>query len=351
MPRIALFVLLLALVPAPGSALEAAPVRLVFVGDNLLGVSMGTRMAQAGPDYPYALVADYLRSADFCFGNLECPLTNAVIPTTGKDPAKVEAKIEFVFRADPTLSGEALERAGFDCLSVANNHAMDFGPDGMRETLATLQSHGIVAAGGGTNITAAMAPRFFELPDLTVGVLAASMINPIGSPATADRPGDYCVPKAWTTTLEQQIRALDQRADLVILSLHWGVEATMVPTDYQRDVAAAAIAAGADLIIGHHPHVLQPVVFDGQHVIAYSLGNFCFTGKSHTMPTAILEVSATREGIQDCRLVPILITEGRPAFSQDPHVLDLLSILAPGIAVADSLALPAYNPPDDHGYF
>lgn len=323
-------ILLVLLCCAPGSATDR-PIRLLFTGDNLLGGRMDSYLRTEGPAYPYALVQPILAGADLTFGNLECPLTTAAIPTTGKTPENLALRKDFIFRADPVLGGTALSLAGFDVVSLANNHAMDYQAAGMLETLETLEGRGIIAAGGGRNWDYASCPRIVTVQGIRVAILACSMINPIGSPALIDQAGSYAVPKMWTPFLQEQVEALNRKADIVVLTVHWGTEATPVPEKYQVKVAQAAIDSGADLVIGHHPHVLQPVKLHGKGAIAYSLGNFCFTGKAKSIPSAILEATVTADGLEGIKLYPVLVENGRPRWTKDRWTLSVLDQLAPGI--------------------
>ena len=330
-PRLILALLVLLCCPPPAAADQPRPIRLLFTGDNLLGGRMDTLLRTHGPAYPYAHVAPLLAGADFAFGNLECPLTTALVPTAGKSVESLEAKREFLFKADPVLGGQALAMAGFDLVSVANNHAMDYQAVGMEETLRTLDRLQIRAAGGGYTWNQATSPRIVTLQGIRIGVLACSMVNPIGSAALPDRAGMYTAPKCWTPFLKSQVEALDRKTGLVVFTVHWGTEATPVPEPYQVKIAEAAIEAGADLVIGHHPHVLQPVRRHRGGVIAYSLGNFCFTGKAHKLPSAMLEATVDESGLRDIRLYPILVEHGRPRWTGDHGTVTLLDRLAPGI--------------------
>lgn len=319
---------------APGKT-TGGPLRLLFGGDVLLGGRMTAQLQRHGAAYPSAQVQPILAEADLIFGNLECPLTRATEVTLGKDPEKLATGLDFVFKADPQLGGAALQAAGFTVMSVANNHAMDYRAAGLLETLKTLEQRNIVAAGGGATWHAAVAPRILTIRGQRIGVLACSMINPVNSGAGETTPGIYAVGKHWNPFLQEQVETLRRKCDLLIFSIHWGVESTPLTEPYQEAVATAALAAGADLVIGHHPHVLQPFERRGEQLIAYSLGNFIFPGKSPVLPSALLEVSwdpaaRTLEPL----LYPLVLKDGVPEPTADATIRRTIATLAPGLPLA-----------------
>jgi poly-gamma-glutamate capsule biosynthesis protein CapA/YwtB (metallophosphatase superfamily) len=241
-------------------------------------------------DSCFTAVSALLRGAELVFGQLETSLADAGV----RLPQARHAVL-----TQPAVAG-ALARAGFDVISCAGNHCMDWGPGAFRETLAHLRAAGIEVVGAGENIAAARRPVVRTLRDGTrVAILAYSSILPAAYWAEAARPG--CAPLRAHTHYEQvepdqpgtpprihtfahrgdlaameaDIRAARRDADVVLVSHHWGIHFVRASiADYQREVARAAIAAGADAILGHHAHILKGVeVIDGRPVF-YSLCNF-----------------------------------------------------------------------------
>ena len=204
------------------------------------------------------------QSADLVFGNLETP----VAPLIGKPG------LPYVFNAPAELPQD-LKRSGFTILSTANNHAYDQGAKGLLETQTRLEVDGLVSIGSGRDHTRSMAPRILESHGIRIAFLAwTDLLN-----LSFNREGQG----PWVNQLDEAeaceiVRAARQQADAVVVSLHWGNEDQHVPTQRQREVAAKLFEAGADVILGHHPHVLQPLEVleqDGRRVaVAYSLGNF-----------------------------------------------------------------------------
>jgi poly-gamma-glutamate synthesis protein (capsule biosynthesis protein) len=243
------------------------PVRvvLVAVGDILMHQDVQTVAARKGGFEPlWEEVIPLFQSADLVFGNLETP----VAPLLGQ-PGEA-----YRFNAPDPLPG-ALKRSGFTLLSLANNHAYDQGVRGLQETLGRLEAAGLVPLGSGLDQSRAGASRILERNGLRIAFLAwTDLLN-----AHLNRVGKG----PWVNTLEddeavEAVRAARLQADIVVVSLHWGREDRHDPSLRQRAVAARLIDAGADLILGHHPHVLQPLEVretGGRRVaVAYSLGNF-----------------------------------------------------------------------------
>ncbi|MBI5785865.1 MAG: CapA family protein [Rhodocyclales bacterium] len=242
---------------------QAEPVRLVFVGDVMLDDGPG-KVVAAGRD-PLAPFAALLADADYRIANLECPLA-----TTGKAiPTKI-----YTFRADPRAV--RVLKGRFDAVSVANNHSGDYGRAAFLETLAVLDGARIRHFGGGRNLVEAHAPLWIEQKGLRIAVLGYDEFLPRAFEAGADYPGI-----AWSedSHVISDIRAARAAgADIVIPFMHWGWEYEDGPNARQRQLAHAMIDAGADAVVGGHPHVTQGAeVYRGKPII-YSLGNFVFDG-------------------------------------------------------------------------
>lgn len=252
--------LLLQLVLAPA---HAEPVRLIFAGDIMLDDGPG-RVVASGRD-PLAPFAALLADADYRIGNLETP-----IATTGKP---TESKI-YNFRAHPRVL--RVLKGRFDALAVANNHSGDYGQAAFLETLDQVKSVGIVPFGGGRNLTEAHRPLWIEKHGLRIAVLAYNEFKPRSFAAGPHWPGI-----AWSedSLVVADIRAARAAgADVVIPFMHWGWEREPAPTERQRYLARLLIDAGADAVVGGHPHVTQGTENYRGKPIIYSLGNFVFDG-------------------------------------------------------------------------
>ncbi|MBC7242262.1 MAG: CapA family protein [Anaerolineae bacterium] len=299
-----------------------ATVRLAFVGDIMVGRHVGEIIVQQGMSYPFAHVAPILHSADLAFGNMESPLTTAPRVAGGYD-----------LRADPSLA-EAVALAGFDLLSVANNHATDNGRPGLLETIQALADWGMASVGCGENRETAQGPWRTEINGLRLSFFAYEGLRATYQ-ASASAAG--CM---WLDpeTAGRAIAEARPDSDLIIVSVHWGEEYHSLPNAYQRRVAQQLADAGADIIIGHHPHVVQPVEWvqgkDRAHptLVAYSLGNFLFDQwfSEETMQSTVLLVVAGRDGVREFGLVPTLSQHGRVTLAEGAPAEAVLGRLLPG---------------------
>ncbi|HEY5040070.1 MAG TPA: CapA family protein, partial [bacterium] len=177
------------------------------------------------------------------------------------------------FRVDPS-SALGLAHAGFKLLTIANNHTMDYGVTALQSTLDALDKNGLKHAGAGINLSAAREPAWFEMKGKKIAVLAYSLTEPTEFWATNDRAG--CAPADGNVMKEDIQAARAKGADLVFVCCHWGQEKKTRLRAYQPTLAHLAIEAGADAVVGHHPHIWQNLeVYQGKP-IAYAIGNFCF---------------------------------------------------------------------------
>ena len=252
--------------PPPAPPPPPPAVELVAVGDILMhqDVKRAALESGQGPAGLWTAMEPLLRSADLAFANLETP----VAPASGQ-PGR-----PFLFNAPEDLPA-ALKASGFAVLSTANNHAYDQGVAGVRETLERLAAAGLVAVGSGATRAEAERPRIVQAHGLKVAFLGfTDLFN-----RNLNRgPGQPWVCPLDPDAAAAAVRAARTQADAVVVSLHWGVEYSHQPTPRQRAVAAQLAEAGADLILGAHPHVLQPVEVirtgDRRTVVVYSMGNF-----------------------------------------------------------------------------
>lgn len=252
----------LALVAGAARAADA-DVSLIFVGDVMLDDGPG-RLIAAGGD-PLAKVAPLLAGADYRIANLECSVSTRGQGLPGKP---------YAFRASP----DALRvmQGRFDAVAVANNHSGDFGSEAFVDTLEHARRAGIQAFGGGRNLREAHAPLWIHRNGLRIAVLAYNEYKPRSFEAGASRPG-----VAWSEDDEviSDIRAARKAgAHIVIPFMHWGWEGRPVPSLRQRALARRMIDAGASLVVGGHPHVIQDAELYRGRLIVYSLGNFVFDG-------------------------------------------------------------------------
>jgi len=244
------------------------------VGDIMLGRRVGKSLERRGdPGAVFAPLADRLASADVTVGNLESTLSRAGAPRQGGDS----------FAANPEVL-VGLRSAGFDVLSIGNNHLGDFGPRAISHTIDRLIDGGFAIAGGGKNLDQARAPAIVERKGVRIGFIATDSIGetPAASPSRAGTNRVNAPPRTGPLdrkSLERvadDIRSLDAKADIVMVMPHWGTQYTHVPEKSQRQLAGAFADAGADVVVGGHPHWVQGWETMGDATIIHSLGNFIF---------------------------------------------------------------------------
>lgn len=246
---------------------------IAAVGDVMMPLSIQYAAARNEHGYGplFEKIASELSAADITFANLETPIDDT-LPVSGYPK----------FNAHPALL-LALKKAGVDIISVANNHAMDAGSEGLKRTLNNIEAANLVFTGAGRTKAEASAIRYLKARDISLAFLAFTYDTNERLPKKSpDAPGVNILGIASEADLGRasvMVRQARSGADLVIVSLHWGDEYATRPSTWQRRAASELVEAGADIVLGHHPHVLQPIesieAADGRiGLVAFSLGNF-----------------------------------------------------------------------------
>ncbi len=294
--------------PAPTETkTPVTEVRIAAVGDIMLGGTAAPEMQKYGYDYPFERTQSILKQAQIVFGNLEGPLTDGGANETPK---------KYVFRSPPDKVAPALARAGFNIVSLANNHSLDYGPQGLEDTRAALEKAGIHGIGAGRNLAEARTAVYMKAGGSTVAFLAYSLTFPEEFWAGPDKPGTAF---GHEQHVREDVAAARAKADIVVVSFHWGQEGKTELRDYQVQLAHAAIDAGANAVVGHHPHVLQGVEHYKQGVILYSLGNFAFGSFSNTATRSVIAQLTFRDRQwNELRLVPINVKNAEVVFQPRP---------------------------------
>lgn len=258
--------------PPPAPAAGPRAWRLLAGGDVLMD-----RSEAAGFD-PFARIRPRLASADLALVNVEM-----AVAATGTPAPK-----GFVLLAPPSAAA-TMAAAGVDAGNLANNHVLDYGPDAMAETIAHLRAAGVAPVGAGPDVAAAFATAGFNVGGVRVAVMGTSRIVPAGW-AAGEGPG---IASAYAEgRLLRAVRAARRIHDAVVVMIHWGVEGDPCPGEDQERLGAALVSAGATVVLGSHPHVLQPVAARGDGLVAFSLGNFVWHRRSGRFgETGVLEVA------------------------------------------------------------
>lgn len=297
-----------AVIPTPPEVASSEPtssggqVKLTFVGDVLMASKVEDILKQKGYDYPYTNVKDFLSKPDYTIANLETPITTRGI---------VQNK-DYVYRSSP-MSLPALKASGIDLVNLANNHVMDYGTEGLLDTMDALDQEGVKRVGAGKDLEEAYRPVIVEKAGVKIAFFGFSRVVPEASWKAG--PGHPGVAETYSYKLPvEAIQKAKESADLVVVVTHWGVERSDNPDKNQKDLAHRYIDAGADLIVGGHPHVLQGFEQYKGKWIAYSLGNFIFTTNDtpKTWETVILEAACSKDKQCDIHLVPILTKAALP---------------------------------------
>jgi len=273
-------------------------VSLVAVGD--ISYSRGVERIvrkQNNINYPFLKIRDYLKNADLTFGNLETPITQGPeIPD-----------FEMIFRSNPGTE-QALKQAGFSILSLANNHTPNFGEKGLKDTFNFLKNVGVKHVGAGQNELEAYQPAYIEKKGIKFAFLAYNDTDVVSAyyEASVNRAGTAFM---RVDKMTEAVKGAKQKADFVIVSMHAGIEYVGKPNNSQINFAHAVIDAGADLVIGHHPHVVQTMEkYKGKYIF-YSLGNFVFDQPQlrETKEGLAIKVYFAKKEINKISLLPVVM--------------------------------------------
>lgn len=276
---------------------------------------------------PLGAVAKIFRTADLAYANLEVPLTNAGTPTTRKTAPELRAKQQFILRADPAHIRN-LGACGLDFVSLGNNHAMDYGVRGLRQNAALLSKEGIQFTGAGMNSRDAEKLIFKNVKGLRVGMLSFLGFRTSSARAKCTPAGNDSAGVAELvldrTRLIRAVKSAKRVCDFLVVAMHWGAEKKTVPDAYQVAAARAWIEAGADLIIGSHPHVLEGAEIYRGKLILYSMGNLA---SSKPGATALVRLRLLRTKITSMEIIPASISGGRVALAKRGTDFSILSKL------------------------
>lgn len=299
---LSIFVFSLALAKASFGQ-EPIPIRIIFAGDTHFQWAVQDQIQKGGTKAPFKAILPFFKTADFRIVNLETAIATKGEPLPGKS---------HIFNSPrDNLSG--LQFLGVDLAVLANNHSMDMGAEGLADTISNLRHFGIPSVGSGMNDAEAVAPFFTEIRGVKIAILAFNEIEEGGIVSGPDSAGVATASKHGVLA----IRAAKRQADVVIVSLHWGMEYLALPEAAQRRLAFQLIQAGADMIVGHHPHIPQGMEIAKDSVVLYSIGNFLFGSANHFQThnlVAEILISQESKTINAVRLHPVFgrFRDGQP---------------------------------------
>ncbi len=279
-------------------------VTLAFAGDTNFNNQLGA--LRSSPGTVLSAIAPTLSAADVTMLNLE-----AALGTGGSPQPK-----KFTFQV-PAQAIDAVKAAGVDVVTMANNHGMDFGPVGFADSLRIERESGFPILGIGADDTEAYTPWVTEAKGQRIGFIGANDIfdDNLRSAWTAapGHPGLASAEEAHQERLAQEVRTLRPEVDTLVVFLHYGTETQLCPNARQKELVELLTGAGADIVVGSHPHRLQGVGYHGQQFVAYSLGNFAFQANSpEGAATGVLMVTATGRRIDGYTWTPAVIRSSIP---------------------------------------
>lgn len=269
-----------------------------------------------------------MRSADIMMLNNEFPYSEGGAPLEEK---------QFTFRARPSTVSY-LNDLGVDIVSLANNHAYDYGESALMDTMAVLESAGIAYVGAGRNLREASRPVYYIINNMKIAIVSATQIERLDNPDTRGATDSSAgVFRCWNgDNLLETVREADENSDFVIVYLHWGTE-NVTEIDWAQEKQAPEVAAaGADLIIGAHPHCLQPIGSVQGVPVIYSLGNFWFNSK--TVDTGMVKVTIDENGLRSCQFLPCLQQGSRTELlhgEEKMRVLNDMRNMSTGVQIDD----------------
>ncbi|UCB51580.1 MAG: CapA family protein [Candidatus Zixiibacteriota bacterium] len=278
---------------------DTSLIELVAVGDVMLARGVNRRILEEGPNFPFEKTRWITSLADIAFCNLE----GAISPRATRN----FKNNRFCIKPE---EAKGLSFAGFDVVSLANNHMFDCEKKGIVSTIDFLEQEQIKFTGAGKTPAQALRPAILDLKSTRIGFLAYNAYPMDWIVLKKDQPA---IAFYDSNRAVKAIEKLKKKADVVIVSLHWGDEYRKKPNHRQVKIAHRLIDAGADLILGHHPHVLQPIEEYNDGVIVYSLGNFVFDQRrAQTKKSMIFKAKISRNGVDEYTTIPAQITDHRP---------------------------------------
>jgi poly-gamma-glutamate capsule biosynthesis protein CapA/YwtB (metallophosphatase superfamily) len=287
------------LLATPGDSL--GQVKILAAGDVMLGSWIDQITRARGWNYPFVQLDSIVNQTDIFFCNLEAPFGNS-----GTAYEKT-----YTFQVSPDLV-QILTAGKINMVSLANNHMMDYGVESLSATMEVLGKNNIKYSGAGTNLQEARKPGRLVVKGKNISFACYSLTFPEEFWAT-DTSAGTCFPRH--TFVFRDLKKLKSDSNLLVVSFHWGGELLTMPKEYQIELAHQVIDVGADLVLGHHPHVIQGIEIYKGKVIAYSLGNFIFASYSENVKESmLLELHSGEAGIEKCRIYPLLVYNNEVEF-------------------------------------
>jgi poly-gamma-glutamate synthesis protein (capsule biosynthesis protein) len=286
---------------------KTGEVSFCAAGDVMLDRGVRKRIVENGLGFVFQNTGGFTKVRNVSFCNLECTASERGTRKNGG----------YAFRADPGYI-KAVEDSGFNIVSVANNHMMDYGGTALLDTLKSLDKYGIAYAGAGASRELARQPKIMEVNGVRIALLADLDMPTIVEEVPENPFLPQMSQRRGTPEMVNDIKLAKKQADIVMVSFHWGYEYTNYPLKDMTKLAKVCVDAGADIILGHHPHVIQGIeIYKGKPII-YSMGNFVFDQfREMTSRTFIFACDFFKDGsIKNAFITPVLINKNRPEFAK-----------------------------------
>ncbi|WP_457091626.1 CapA family protein [Microvirga sp. P5_D2] len=287
-------------------AKSSSPYDVSAVGDVMPGMRMRHRIRKFGEDYPFAWVKPILAGSSVVTGNLEGPFS--------KESEKLETTRNFSYQVNPKLVS-VINRGGFNAMTIANNHIQDCGRGGVIETIDALDKYHIQAYGGGRNEGSAHTPAIWDGVRNRIGLLGYYWNG--RTAARGDLPGSA---RDLSHLVQRDMALLRPLVDRIVVMVHWGIPYERSPLEEDRAKARRFIDLGADAVIGHHPHILQPIEIYKGRPILYSVGNFAF-GSGNSKAESILPCLRFHQSGIEMDVFPIYVQNRDPRLNYQPKVI------------------------------
>jgi len=297
--------------------LKADSLTVLMAGDVMLGSWGIEEIEKNGLDYPIKNLHSEFLNADVNMCNLEAPFTTS----DDKFPDKT-----YTFKV-PVNYVALLKNLNIHYVTLANNHIMDYGQSGLEETIKILNKNGIHFSGAGITETQALAPSIFNINENKIGVIAAGAIFPKEFWATDTTAGVFF---PWKEKLIAALKEARPKVDYLFVTFHWGAEKRETPKKYQNGLARLCINHGADLVWGHHPHVVQGIEFYKGKPVVYSLGNFIFASFSQTANGMVAKAVFDEGKLLKLQILPLNVNNNignplQPSFLKADKKIEFIS--------------------------
>lgn len=290
------------------STKEDSILKATFIGDIMLGRNIKKIGEKGGYSELFQNVSKIYADSDYISGNFETAILS-------KEESRYTEASKNIHLSSTVESVEALKKEGIDVVSLANNHSYDYGANGIKDTMKILETNDIDYIGSGVNIEDARKYDVKDINGIKIANIGISDIVPYEFSATKNKEG------VLTSINKDNLKIIEKankESDLVVVNIHWGEEYSISSNKHQENIAKKMIDMGADIIVGHHPHVIHSIETYKDGIIFYSLGNFIFDqGWSRTKDSMIVNYTLNEEGEGQFEIIPLRISEGRPTITNN----------------------------------